>query len=56
MSEERKEREKKRAARAAISITIIAVAIVFATLLLTVWLVEDFNSLGDLFGFIGQQI
>ena len=55
MTEVKEKKHKKRDKRSLIAVIIIAVAIVFATLLITVFLVDDFNSLGDLFSFIGKQ-
>ena len=37
-------------------IIIIAVVIVFAALLITVLLVDDFKTIGDLFSFIGSYL
>ena len=42
--------------RTVLPIVIIAVVIVFAALLITVLLVDDFKSIGDLFSFIGSQL
>ena len=38
-----------------IAIIIIAVVIVFASLLITVLIVPEFKTIGDLFAFIGKQ-
>lgn len=51
--EEKKEKKKR---YSWLWIIIIAVVIVFVSLLLTVLLVKDFNSLGDLFNYIGSQL
>jgi len=49
------EKKKKKKKSGWIPIVIIAVVIVFVALLLTVLLVKDFNTLGDLFNFLGKQ-
>ena len=53
---EKKMRKKARDKKAALAIIIIAVVIVLVTLLLTVWLVPEFDSLADLFSYIRTQI
>jgi len=55
-AEEGKEKEKKKKRYSWLWIIIIAIVIVFVALLLTVFLVKDFNTLGDLFRFIGSQL
>ena len=50
-----KEKKNKRDKKAWIAIIIIAVIIVFASLLITVLIVPEFKTLGDLFAFIGKQ-
>ena len=54
---EETENKKKntRDKKAWIPIVIIAVVIVVVTLFITVWVVDDFKTIGDLFNFIGSQ-
>jgi len=52
----KEEKEKKKNRYSWLWIIIIAIIIVFVALLLTVLLVKDFNTLGDLFRFIGNQL
>ena len=50
------ERKKgKQGWKTALPIVIIAVAIVFGALFITVLLVPEFKTIGDLFGFFGSQ-
>ena len=53
--DEKKEENNSRNKKAWIGIIIIGVVIVFVALLLTVLIVPEFRSLGDLFNFIGKQ-
>jgi len=53
--DEKKEEDNSRNKKAWIGIIIIGVVIVFVALLLTVLIVPEFRSLGDLFDFIGKQ-
>lgn len=51
----RAEKKKKRQRTTVLSIIIIAIVIVIATLFITVLVVHDFKTIGDLISFIGKQ-